>query len=380
MRIILLVFLAAAVTGCDSSKTIESPAAPAASDAPVVDMHTSRNSLDWSGDYEGVLACENCPGIHTRLTLGEDGAFEIVTRRLAPGAAPSSAQGRFEWESDGNTVVLDAAGGGWRFAVGEGRLLLRDAGQTWASPDAVLARVSPGGESAGQPLAGMLQDHRWTLVNATDAANSRIDVLFPDPERPFEFSFAESRLHAEGGCNGIRGGFRISADDKLEVTGMMSTQMACAAPLMQADAALAGLLAAPLELVPVGGAQPSLVMFTAGGDALVLSGELTPEARFGPPTRMFLEVADQTVACDESPRGDGTCLQVRELSFDEQGLMVGTPSEWQAFHGHIQGYEHQPGIRNVLRVKRFEPAAGAGLPAAPVYVLDLVVQSEVVPQ
>lgn len=380
MRHVLLALIACITAGCHAEKAADIPVAPPPDRAPVVDLHTSRNSLDWPGVYEGVLACDDCAGIHTRLVLDAEAGFEIVTRRLVRDAIPSAGQGRFEWEPDGNTIVLDAAGGGQRFGVGEGRLLLRDAGQSWDSPDAVLARVFPAGETAGKPLAGMLQDHRWTLVNATDATNNRIDALFPDPERNFEFSFAESRLHAEGGCNGVRGGFRVGADGRLEVTGMMSTQMACAAPLMQADAALSGLLVAPLELVPVDGAQPSLVMLTAGGDALVLRGELTPEARFGSPTRMFLEVAEQTVACEESPRGDGTCLQVREISFDEQGLMVGTPSEWQAFHGHIQGYEHQPGVRNVLRVKRFQPPAGAGLPAAPIYVLDLVVQSEVVQQ
>jgi hypothetical protein len=69
---------------------------------------------------------------------------------------------------------------------------------------------------------------------------------------------------------------------------------------------------------------------------------------------------------------------VRERTFDEQGLLVGEPAEWQAFTADIEGYQHAPGIRNVLRVKRFQPAAGPGVPAGPIYVLDLVVESEVV--
>jgi hypothetical protein len=135
----------------------------------------------------------------------------------------------------------------------------------------------------------------------------------------------------------------------------------------------------PLETVLVHGAQPTLVLLTAAGDALVLTGTLTPEARFGAPATVFLEVAAQTVACEVSVRGDGLCLQVREIRFDEQGLRVGTPSEWQAFTADIEGYRHEPGIRNVLRVKRFEPLAGTDVPAGPIYVLDLVVESEVVP-
>ena len=380
MRYVFLIFVAAAVAACDSNNTIDTSAAPAANDVRVVDMHTSRNSLDWSGTYEGVLPCEDCAGVHTQLTLGQDSTFEIVTRRLVRDAAPAAGSGQFEWQADGNTIVLDAMDGERRFAVGEGRLMLREAGPSEHSPDAALVKLFPGERSAEQSLTDMLQDHRWSLLNATDATNRRIDALFPDPERAFQFSFAESRLHAEGGCNGVRGGFRVDAAGKLEVTGMMSTRMACPEPLMQADATLSRLLAEPLELVPVGGAQPTLVMLTADGEALMLQGELTPEARFGPPTTLFLEVAEQTVACEGSPRGDGTCLQVRERIFDEQGLPVGTPSEWQAFRADIQGYTHEPGIRNVLRVKRFQPTATPGMPAEPVYVLDLVVQSEVVPQ
>lgn len=383
MRYLLLALFAMALAGCQPEKTTDLPAAPhSGSDpAPVIDMHTSRISLDWAGGYEGLLACSDCPGIHTQLTLEPDGGFEILTRRLVRGAEPSSARGQFEWEAGDNTITLDAAGGGRRFAVGEGRLLLLETGQTqpaWGRADATLPQSSPAWRDTRLELADMLEDHRWVLVDATDAADQPIEALFPDAERSFAFDFAGSRLHVQGGCNGLRGSFRIGADDLLEVTGAMSTMMACPAPLMEADAALSALMAEPLEMVLVRGVQPTLALLTKAGDALVLTGELTPEARFGAPTTVFLEVAAETVECEASVRGDGRCLQMREISFDEKGLRVGTDSEWRAFTAAIEGYQHQPGIRNVLRVKRFEPAAEPELPHGPIYVLDLVVESEVV--
>lgn len=383
MRYLLPVLFAVALAGCQPEKTTDLPAAPASEGdpAPVIDMHTSRIALDWAGVYEGLLACADCPGIHTQLTLEPDGGFEIVQRRLVRDAEPSSARGQFEWEADGNTIALDAEGDEQRFAVGEGRLLLLETGQTqpaWDRADATLPQSSSAWRSTRQDLGEMLEDHRWLVVDATDAGNRRIDALFPDAERSFAFNFAGSRLHAQGGCNGFRGAFEFDGDERLDVTGTISTLMACPAPLMEADAALSALMAEPLETVLVRGVQPTLVLLTAAGDALLLTGELTPEARFGPPTTVFLEVAAETVECEESVRGDGLCLQVREISFDEQGLRVGTPSEWQAFPAVIEGYQHEPGIRNVLRVKRFEPAAGPELPPGPIYVLDLVVQSEVV--
>ena len=384
MRYLLLGLFAAALVGCQSEKTPDLPLAPTAETgpAPVIDMHTSRIALDWAGMYEGLLVCADCAGIHTQLTLEPDGRFEMVTRPLVRDAVPSSARGMFDWEADGKTIVLGADADGQRFAVGEGRLLLLETGQiqpAWDRADATLVQSSPVGGSTGQALDDMLEDHRWMLVDATDAANQRIDALFPDPERSFEFHFAESRLHAQGGCNGFRGAFTIDADGRLEVTGAISTMMACAAPLMEADAALSARMADPLETVLVRGPQPTLVLLTPAGDALVLKGELTPKARYGAPTRVFLEVAAQTVECEASVREDGRCLQVREISFDEQGLRVDTPSEWQAFTTEIEGYQHQSGIRNVLRLKRFQPTAGPDVPTDPIYVLDLVVESEVVP-
>ena len=316
MRTLFFAVLAVALAGCQAENNTNAepilpaqptpPAEPAA--APVVDMHTSQNALDWAGTYEGLLSCVDCAGIHTRLTLDREGRFELVTRRLVRGAESSASAGQFRWESGGNIIMLTTEEGPQRFAVGEWRLLLLDPGQTqpaWGRSNAVLAQSNSAWRATRQDLAEMIEDHRWTLVDAMDPANQRLEVLFPDPERAFAFSFAESRLHVEGGCNGLRGAYRVDADGVLEVTGGMSTMMACEAPLMEADAALSAIVVEPFETVLVRGAQPRLVLLASTGETLVLNGELTPEARFGPPTTVFLEVDSQLVACEDSVLGDG---------------------------------------------------------------------------
>jgi uncharacterized lipoprotein NlpE involved in copper resistance len=384
MRTLFVMLSVAVLVGCQPEQDTQVPQTPSptSEQAPVVDMHTSRTSLDWAGTYEGLVHCADCAGLHLRLTLDRDGGFERVSRRLVRDAAPSTTRGRFEWAPDGNTIVLDAAGEGQRFAVGEGRLLLLEADQTrpaWNRSEAILPQASAAWRNTGEDLESMLEDHRWVLIGAADAGNQRLGALFPDEERPFTFSFTESNVRAQGGCNGLSGAFRLDARAMLEVTGMRGTLMACEAPLMEADSALAALLAEPLETVLIPGGQPTLALLTPAGDALVLQGELTREAMFGAPTRVFLEVAEQTVACEGSARGDGRCLQVRERVFDEQGLLVGEPSEWQPFTAEIEGYAHQDGIRTVLRVDVFQPPVDeAGFTRSPVHVLDMVVQSEVV--
>ncbi len=111
-----LCILAAVLSAC-APPSEQRGAAPA-------DIHTSQNSLDWSGVYEGVLPCADCPGIQTRLTLNRDGTYELLTRYLERPVAPRTERGRFTWQAGGNTIALDA--GGQRYAVGEGRLSLLD--------------------------------------------------------------------------------------------------------------------------------------------------------------------------------------------------------------------------------------------------------------
>lgn len=347
----------------------------------VVDMHTSRMSLDWRGTYEGLLDCADCAGVHALLTLDEGESFVLSSRPLRRGVKTTTEQGQFRWQADGNSIALETVIGELGFLVGEGRLILRSmagSSQALAAENTVLAQMPPGQPGERQAVIDMLIDHHWALVDATTASNQRIDTLFPEPEQAFSFTFAGSSLQVRGGCNGLRGAFAIVDEGTLEITAMMSSMMACAMPLMDADAALAGLIAAPLEIVLIRGARPTLALLAETGEVLLLNGELTHEARYGAPKTVFLEVAAQRVACDRADRADGLCLMVRERRFDEHGLMVGEPADWQVIAEDIAGYEHQPGIRNVLRIKQFQPAIEDGSDPAPILVLDLVVESELV--
>jgi heat shock protein HslJ len=250
---------------------------------------------------------------------------------------------------------------------------------------ACAAPPGPGGPpAAAQTPAGpgvqrTLESHRWTLESATDAKGRPVAALPPGAERPLMLNFADGRVGIEGGCNRMFGPFQIDADGRLKVGRLGSTMMACEPGAMQADAALADLLAQPLKIDLTAAAEPTLRLTSAANATLTLRGQLTPEARYGPPTQIFLEVAAQPVACAKPPAGANACLQVRERRYDAQGLLVGTPGPWQPFAEPIEGFTHRPGERTVLRIKRFQrDVAGGGSPA--VYVLDLVVETEVVPR
>jgi heat shock protein HslJ len=309
--------------------------------------------------------------------LNRDGSYELSTLYLDRDSAARVVRGRFNWQPSGNAITLESQHGGQQFLVGEGRVALLPAGAatSWPQPQQrVLQRVAA---ASAAEVQRTLESHRWTLTSATGSQGQPIDGLPAGAGRPIVFSFAEGRLNVEGGCNRIFGGYRIDGDNRLVLGRMASTMMACEPAAMKVDKTLSELLAAPAKIELAPGAEPALSLLTPAHATLSFQGRMTPEARYGPPTRIFLEVAAQTVACASPTSGASTCLQVRERHFDAQGLAVGTPGAWKTFHDSIEGYTHQPGVRNVLRLKRFERPASAGGPPF-VFVLDLVVESELV--
>lgn len=372
--------LLALLAGCAGTQNAGAPSASKDGTA-APDLHSSQNALDWAGVYEGVLPCADCPGIRTRLTLKPDGRYELSTQYLDRQSAPSVVTGKFFWNADGNTVTLE--GNGQRFAVGEGRLLAlyRNAAADWASAsNQVLKRVSAT-VAAPTPAAALLQaleDHRWTLVSATTAQGQRFGAVLPDAARPFVLNFSGSRLQVQGGCNQLTGSFELGPDGVLTVGRVASTMMACDAPLMQADKAMAELLAKGLRVELSKGTPTNLRLSDPTGVNLTLTGQATPEALYGPATRVFMEIAAQRVACNNPLNGETLCLLVRDRRFDEQGLTVGTPGAWRPLFESIEGYKHTPGVKNVVRLKRFQRASAPPGASKTVYVLDLVVQSETV--
>ena len=225
----------------------------------------------------------------------------------------------------------------------------------------------------------MLVGHHWRLSSAVTASGQRIDALFPSAEKPLQLDFTDGRLGVSGGCNRMGGAYVIEKG-KLNAGTLTQTQMACEPKLMQADQAIGTALEAKPDISIEGGATPTLTLRTAGSDGQVLTftGEPTAQTRYGGTGEtVFLEVAAETKPCNHPLIPDKRCLQVRELQYDAQGLKTAT-GEWQNFYQGIEGYSHEAGIRNVLRTKRFKRNPAPADASSVVYVLDMVVESEVV--
>jgi uncharacterized lipoprotein NlpE involved in copper resistance len=87
----------------------------AACQAPPVTVHTSQNSLDWAGVYQGVVPCADCAGIETTLRLAADGTYELSLQYLGKSTTPFSSKGSFEWRQNGRAIELQTNDGTPRF-------------------------------------------------------------------------------------------------------------------------------------------------------------------------------------------------------------------------------------------------------------------------
>lgn len=238
--------------------------------------------------------------------------------------------------------------------------------------------TAPTAETAPAALdAGLLGSHHWLLENATDSAGNRIDALFARADKPVTLGFGDGRLSVRNTCNGMGGGFTLEGDT-LTVSPMVSTQMACAdEAVMALDGATSSRLEGALKVQQLD--ATTLKLANAAGDVLTFRGEPTAEARHGGPGEtVFLEIDAQTKPCPHPMIPDKQCLQVREVKYDDNGIAQGERGEFGHFYDAIEGYTHEAGVRNVVRVKRFavqNPPADASSQA---YVLDMVVESETV--
>lgn len=225
--------------------------------------------------------------------------------------------------------------------------------------------------------AGTLPKYHWRLASATDAKGQAIAALLVRPEQPVTLDFKGGQLGVSNTCNRMGGSYTLDAKG-VTVGKLASTMMACAdAKLMALDQEVGKRLEGALALRLSKGDASQLELKTAAGDVLVFASEPTAETRYGGPAeRVFLEVAAQTKPCSHPLIPNMQCLQVRELKYDDKGAKVGTPGTFGNFYDSIEGYTHEPGVRNVLRVDRYavkNPPADASSQA---YVLDMVVESD----
>lgn len=95
---------------------------------PTVDSdHNAQASLDWAGEYKGLLPCADCSGIKTELELKSDKSYVLKEEYQGKGDGKEfKTKGSFSFDTKGSIITLDKNAEGRKFFVGENFIESRD--------------------------------------------------------------------------------------------------------------------------------------------------------------------------------------------------------------------------------------------------------------
>ncbi|UXA51459.1 META and DUF4377 domain-containing protein [Xanthomonas prunicola] len=245
-----------------------------------------------------------------------------------------------------------------------------------ASPDlpgsnhaATQAPVMATPETDNLPLHTALRAQHWHLQQASDAHGTALRSLFVDGLPPVQLDFNAQRIQVSQTCNALGANYSV-AQAHVQIGRVVSSRRMCAdARRMAQERAASDLLSGRFAVVmDNAAAAPRLTLTRSDGTRLIFGGTPTADTRYGGPGQtLLLDVAADTVPCVSDPTR--RCLQVREQT------QAGQPAtqDWQPFEGTIEGFEHEDGIRTLLRVTRYP--AGTDPDARQVYVLDQMIEA-----
>jgi heat shock protein HslJ len=197
-------------------------------------------------------------------------------------------------------------------------------------------------------------------------------------KRPIVFTFGEDgHLGVSTSCNHLSTTWKT--ENNLISTGTIAaTLMACDDVSMKQEDFAGSLLNAgktPFVLNLNDVQKPTLTIVAPNGEKVVFTGKMTPETKYQTQAEtIFLEVNPKTVECQGvAPQ---TCLQVREIKYNGQGIKTQVDKDWTRFYETIEGYEHNPNERQVIRVKRYEIKNPAADQSKYAYVHDMTIERE----
>ena len=195
-------------------------------------------------------------------------------------------------------------------------------------------------------------------------------------DKPLVLNFNDQqRLSIATGCNTQGTSWKIEKG-QIVTADLMSTMMACSPELMKQEQFSSSLFAKrtiPFVLNTQDVNKPTLTLIDATGQKVVFEGKMTPETQYQTQAEtIFLEIAPESKKCTGVvPQ---TCLQVREIKYAENGVKTQVDKDWTLFYNHIEGFEHNPNERQIIRVKRYEIKNPAADQSKYAYVHDITIE------
>ena len=193
--------------------------------------------------------------------------------------------------------------------------------------------------------------------------------------KPIVLNFSEEgHLSISTSCNTLGSSWSVE-NNTISTGSMMATQMACPNNMMAQEGIAADIFSnrkVPFILNLNDKEKPTLTLTNSKGEKIVFTGKMTPETKYqSAGETIFLEISPETKQCTGvAPQ---TCLQVKEIKYAENGVKTQVDKDWSLFYDKIEGFEHSPNERQIIRVKRYEIKNPAADQSKYAYVHDMTI-------
>jgi len=181
--------------------------------------HTSRTSADWDGSYRGVLPCADCEGLETTVILGKDLNYTVTTKYLGKTDSVYERSGKFSWSERRNIIRLDGS---------------TEQASTYFVGENVLTQLDKDGNKITGELAEKyilrksnndIVEKYWKLIELHGKPLVVDSTYIKQPH--IIFKKQENKIIGHGGCNSITGTYELKEGNRIIISNVISTRMAC---------------------------------------------------------------------------------------------------------------------------------------------------------
>lgn len=223
MRSLFLLLLLPVYCFSQSALTAPNAMAPAGAKVP------TRGLPRWAGSYEGTLPCADCSGLKTTIVLSSDQTYILRSQYLGKSDSVYEDLGKFKWTKTKGIIKLiskDSSSHLMYYYLGRNILTQRDA--------------------QGQKITGAMAD-KFNLIKEVPSLTEKywkLVELYGKPvvydstahrEAYIVFRVKDKRMTGNGGCNTISGTYELLTGDRIHISKVVSTMMACMGANVEAE-------------------------------------------------------------------------------------------------------------------------------------------------
>jgi uncharacterized lipoprotein NlpE involved in copper resistance len=187
----------------------------------VDNAHTSINSLNYSGTYQGIIPCAHCEGIKTSITLNTDGTYSRTIQYLGKEDSSSTENGKYTWNDEGSEISISIGETETQaYKVGENKLFHLDRE----------GNVIKGDLADNYILQKQIQNHanlvdkKWILIELQgkkiETTNSPVAYILFDSEL--------SQVSGNNSCNNYSGNYGLEDNGGILLGELSITERFCA--------------------------------------------------------------------------------------------------------------------------------------------------------